>query len=130
MVRPALAASAMDDTLHLGLPAATARLEQLPAPFVTLFERGEFSMELYAPRGRDTQQPHEQDEVYIVASGSGQFRRGDEVVAFSAGDALFVPAGVEHRFERFSDDFRTWVIFFGPNGGYDALSGSKAPFSG
>jgi len=30
---------------------------------------------------------------------------------------LFVPAGVEHRFENFSDDFATWVIFYGPEGG-------------
>ncbi len=68
--------------------------------------------------------------MYVVASGSGVFRRGDETVAFSAGDALFVPAGVEHRFEQFSDDFRTWVIFFGPLDGYDALLDSAAPFSG
>lgn len=130
MVRPAMATSAMDDTLHLGLAAATAQLARLPAPFVVLFERGDFSMELFAPRGRDTQSPHEQDEIYVVASGAGMFRRGDAVVAFSAGDALFVPAGVEHRFEQFSDDFRAWVIFFGPIGGYDALSDSEAPFCG
>jgi len=30
---------------------------------------------------------------------------------------LFVPARVEHRFEEFSDDFATWVIFWGPKGG-------------
>jgi len=30
---------------------------------------------------------------------------------------LFVPAGVEHRFTRFTPDFVTWVIFYGPKGG-------------
>ena len=30
---------------------------------------------------------------------------------------LFVPAGVEHRFDDFSDDFAAWVVFFGPKGG-------------
>jgi mannose-6-phosphate isomerase-like protein (cupin superfamily) len=30
----------------------------------------------------------------------------------AVGDALFVPAQVEHRFENMSDDFATWVIFF------------------
>jgi hypothetical protein len=30
---------------------------------------------------------------------------------------LFVPAGVEHRFEDFSDDFAVWVVFWGPDGG-------------
>lgn len=33
------------------------------------------------------------------------------------GDVLFAPAGIEHRFENFSDDFVTWVIFYGPVGG-------------
>jgi len=41
-------------------------------------------------------------------------------VPFTAGDFLFVSAGVEHRFEEFSKDFKTWVIFFGPKGGYDS----------
>ncbi len=36
---------------------------------------------------------------------------------FSVGDVLFVPAGVAHRFEDFSDDFGTWVVFYGPEGG-------------
>jgi hypothetical protein len=29
----------------------------------------------------------------------------------------FVAAGVPHRFESFSDDFATWVVFWGPRGG-------------
>jgi len=33
------------------------------------------------------------------------------------GDVIFAPAGIEHRFENFSDDFVTWVIFYGPVGG-------------
>jgi len=33
---------------------------------------------------------------------------------------LFVPAGVEHRFEHFSEDFSTWVVFYGPRGGETA----------
>jgi len=30
---------------------------------------------------------------------------------------IFVEAGVEHRFEDFTDDFETWVVFWGPQGG-------------
>ncbi len=29
----------------------------------------------------------------------------------------FVAAGVEHRFSKFSEDFSTWVFFYGPQGG-------------
>ncbi|WP_233837266.1 cupin domain-containing protein [Paraburkholderia sp. ZP32-5] len=106
-----------DDVLHISETEASRLLPNLPSPFAVLFERGDVSIELYAPRGADTQSPHTRDELYIIASGSGTFRRADQVCEFTIGDLLFVPAHVDHRFESFSDDFRTWVIFFGPEGG-------------
>ncbi|MBX6323360.1 MAG: cupin domain-containing protein [Rhodospirillaceae bacterium] len=72
---------------------------------------------VYAPRGRDDQTPHEQDEIYIVIAGSGTFERGEERVRFDPGTVLFVPAGMPHRFTDFGDDFATWVVFWGPEGG-------------
>jgi len=78
---------------------------------------GSLSLRLYAPRGTDPQTPHEQDEVYVVARGSGWFVVGDSRVPFGPLDSLFVPAGVVHRFEDFTDDFATWVVFYGPKGG-------------
>ena len=83
------------------------------SPFEVVFERPEVSVELYAPVGTDEQQPHDRDELYIVATGSGTFSRGDESVPFGPGDLLFVPARVPHRFETFTDDFKVWVIFYG-----------------
>jgi mannose-6-phosphate isomerase-like protein (cupin superfamily) len=85
--------------------------------FVELFQHGSLSIEIYAPRGHDPQTPHTRDEVYIVITGAGQFRNGDERHPFAPGDVLFVPAGVKHRFEEFSDDLAVWVIFYGPEGG-------------
>jgi mannose-6-phosphate isomerase-like protein (cupin superfamily) len=112
------------DPLNISLAAASERLVGLPKPFVVLFERGDVAVELFAPRGADLQQPHVRDEIYIIASGTGMFRRGDERVAFAPGDFLFVAAGVPHRFEEFSDDFSTWVVFFGPPGGVTAVPNS------
>ena len=85
--------------------------------FATLLRHGTMSVELYAPQGRDAQTPHRQDELYVVIAGNGTFLNGAERHPFGPGDVLFVPAGVEHRFENFSDDFQTWVIFYGPEGG-------------
>lgn len=82
-----------------------------------LFEHGSLEVEVYAPRGSDPQEPHSRDEVYVVISGSGWFLNGDQRHRFKAGDLLFVPAGVVHRFEEFTDDFATWVMFYGPEGG-------------
>jgi len=106
-----------NDVLHISETEASRLLSELPLPFAELFARGDVSVELFAPRRADTQTPHTRDELYIVSSGSGTFRRADQVCPFTAGDLLFVPAHVEHRFESFSADFRTWVIFFGPEGG-------------
>ena len=78
---------------------------------------GTMRVGLYAPKGIDNQTPHEQDELYIIASGSGWFVKGDKRVAFVPQDVFFVEAGIEHRFEDFSDDFSTWVVFWGPKGG-------------
>ncbi|AHM60686.1 cupin domain-containing protein [Flammeovirgaceae bacterium 311] len=61
--------------------------------------------------------PHDRDEVYIIATGSGKFMLEEELTAFKAGDFLFVPAGANHRFVEFTDDFSTWVLFYGPPGG-------------
>ena len=85
--------------------------------FAPMLRHGSMELEIYAPRGRDAQTPHTRDELYVVAKGSGQFRNGSERHPFAAGDVLFVPAGVEHRFEEFTNDLAVWVIFYGPEGG-------------
>jgi len=101
-------------------------LAQLPGPkgerYVELLRHGTLSVELYAPREHDPQEPHTRDEVYVVVEGSGRFRNGKERRRFAPGDLLFVPAGVEHRFEEFSDDLAVWVIFYGPEGGEAATT--------
>jgi mannose-6-phosphate isomerase-like protein (cupin superfamily) len=99
---------------------AAGALAQVPAAgkrVVALLEHGSLLAEMYAPRGRDPQQPHTRDEVYVVAAGHGTFVSGPERQPFGPGDFLFVPAGMVHRFEEFSDDFAAWVIFYGPEGG-------------
>jgi mannose-6-phosphate isomerase-like protein (cupin superfamily) len=96
-------------------------LPLVPTPdknrYATVFKHGTLDIEIYAPRGVDPQTPHTRDEVYVVVSGSGEFVNGGVRTKFQTGDILFVPARVEHRFENFTDDFATWVLFWGPQGG-------------
>lgn len=105
--------------------ARTAPLEPGRASS-SLFRHGSMNLRWYAPIGHDGQTPHEQDEVYAVASGRGSFRVGRVRLSFGPGDLLFVPAGVEHRFEDFSADFGAWVLFWGPSGGETARSAGGA----
>lgn len=82
-----------------------------------LLQHGTLEIGFYKPNRVDDHEPHEQDEVYIVQSGSGFFVNGDTRRPFEPGEALFVPAGIDHRFEGFTDDFSAWVVFYGPAGG-------------
>jgi mannose-6-phosphate isomerase-like protein (cupin superfamily) len=82
-----------------------------------LLVNGTLELGYYKPDGIDPQQPHAQDEIYVVQSGSGYFVLDDHRQPFETGEALFVPAGAVHRFENFTDDFAAWVVFYGPEGG-------------
>src|SRR5436190_1738037 len=46
----------------------------------------------------DHQQPHADDEVYVVLEGSGTLDIEGERVELSDGQAVFVPAGAAHQF--------------------------------
>jgi mannose-6-phosphate isomerase-like protein (cupin superfamily) len=85
--------------------------------FVSALSHGSMSVELYAPLGSDPQTPHDNDELYFTISGSGVIRIGAKRHTFGPGTCFFVAAGVDHRFEEFSPDFTTWVVFWGPSGG-------------
>ena len=85
--------------------------------FLQALNHGSMTVELYAPVGTDPQQPHQQDELYFVISGTGEFVCGQERSRFDPNTVLFVPAGAVHRFENFSADFATWVVFWGAVGG-------------
>src|SRR5690349_7110822 len=46
----------------------------------------------------DRQQPHEDDEIYVVLEGRGTLEVEDELIEMHEGQATFVPAGADHRF--------------------------------
>lgn len=85
--------------------------------YATLFAQASLRFVLYAPQEVDNQTPHEQDEVYVIVSGEGKFTCGMETRSFAPGDIIFVAANTPHRFLEFTDDFKTWAIFYGPPGG-------------
>lgn len=113
--------------MNISTSEALKKLKDSHQPFLKLFEFGSLEVEIYKPAKVDLQKPHDRDEFYIVASGSGEFYNDGLTVPFKQGDFLFVPAGNEHRFLNFTDDFSTWVFFYGPVGGaQDTLTKQKA----
>ena len=79
-----------------------------------IFEDKDMQVRYYSPKNKDMQTPHQQDEVYIIAKGSGTFVKENEEIPFQIGDIIFVPKTEHHYFKNFTDDFATWVIFYGP----------------
>jgi mannose-6-phosphate isomerase-like protein (cupin superfamily) len=58
----------------------------------------------------DRQQPHADDEVYVVLEGSGLLDVEGTAVPVKEGDAVFVEAGADHRFSAY-ERLSVLVIF-------------------
>jgi len=106
------------DRAHIRIEDALRKLDTIyGVRSAALFEHGSLQVKMYAPRGHDSQTPHSRDEIYVVARGCGIFFDGAARRRFRTGDLIFAPAGSQHRFEDFTDDFAVWVMFYGPEGG-------------
>ena len=102
---------------HLSLIESSIKLGKSSKEFMSMFTHGSLEVELYKPNKVDKQQPHSRDEVYVIASGTSLFLLEEKSLQVEKGDFLFVPARAEHKFVDFSDNFSTWVLFYGPEGG-------------
>lgn len=108
-------------TAHVTLSEAISKGPPPPGNLaVPVFAHGTLEVEMYAPVGTDPQKPHDRDEIYVVARGSGTFFDGSGEHEVRPGSFIFVAAGQSHRFESFSSDFAVWVFFYGPIGGEGA----------
>ena len=58
----------------------------------------------------DRQQPHEDDEVYVVLEGRGTLEIEGAPVPLTEGQAVFVPAGADHGFIGY-EQLSVLVIF-------------------
>ena len=58
----------------------------------------------------DRQQPHEDDEIYVVLEGTGVLHVEGEDVPVREGSAVFVEAGADHRFTAY-EHLSLLVIF-------------------
>lgn len=61
--------------------------------------------------GKDGQEPHSEDEVYVVLRGHGTLWCAGEEHEIRPGMVVYVPAREEHRFVDVSEDLSIVVVF-------------------
>jgi mannose-6-phosphate isomerase-like protein (cupin superfamily) len=92
--------------------AVRERLQEAGGGYEVVHESAGLELGVYvlvAPEP-DRQQPHEDDEVYIVLEGSGVLEVENEQIPVKEGSAVFVEAGADHRFSAY-EHLSVLVIF-------------------
>ena len=95
-------------------PEPTHWAEQLRVPDLSV---GTYSI---PAGGIDDQEPHTEDEIYVITAGHAVFVGGGEQAPIGPGSVIFVPAAEVHRFTEITDDLAA-IVIFGP------AEGSRSP---
>jgi len=85
------------------IAAVRERLEEAGGGYEIVHESAGLELGVYvlvAPEP-DRQQPHEDDELYVVLQGTGVLQVEGEDVPVREGTAVFVEAGADHRFTAY-----------------------------
>jgi mannose-6-phosphate isomerase-like protein (cupin superfamily) len=61
--------------------------------------------------GTDNQEPHTEDEIYVVTAGRAVLESGGDRIAVGPGSVIYVPAGEVHRFAEIVEDLAAIVVF-------------------
>ena len=77
-----------------------------------------------AAGGIDDQDPHTEDEIYLVTAGRASFEAGGKRVAVGPGTVLYVPAGEVHAFTDITQDLAA-VVVFAPAEGANAAAAAN-----
>jgi hypothetical protein len=85
--------------------------------YAEVIRHGTMSAGLYAPHESDDQEPHDQDEVYVVVDGSGVLPHRRRTPAVRSRRPAVRPGRRGSPFEDFTPNFSVWVVFYGPTGG-------------
>ena len=99
------------------LTDATALAQEQGEHAYREFLRGPaLSLGLFAPGSgfADVQDPHREDEVYVVLAGRAVLDLDGTRSPLGAGSVVYVPRGVAHHFEEVSEDLRVLVVFAPP----------------
>lgn len=97
------------------LPELLSSRERSGEPYLEWLRVAAMSSGVYvlSPGEEDRQRPHDEDEIYFVVEGEGRITVAEEEAPVRGGSAVFVPAGVPHRFHSIAERL-TILVFFAP----------------
>lgn len=88
-------------------------MEQNDARWVPFLKKEKLLAGVYTLKAGDTdqQQPHDTDEIYYVAEGSGIIEINGSTQPVNKGNIIYVPAGAQHQFTEITADLVLLVVF-------------------
>jgi mannose-6-phosphate isomerase-like protein (cupin superfamily) len=98
------------------LEAARAEVQDRTGElYLEFLRRDSMSCGLYVlePGADDPQEPHQEDEVYVVLAGRARLRMADQDRPVGPGSVLFVARTVPHRFHDVAERLSV-LVFFAP----------------
>jgi mannose-6-phosphate isomerase-like protein (cupin superfamily) len=108
----------MGETSHelLDLDVLVSEARRSEDAWHEFLRAGMFSAGVYrlAEGATDPQDPHEEDEVYLVLSGRAVLEVAGERLPVTRGSLAFVAKRVEHRFTDIREDLEVLVLFAPP----------------
>ena len=98
---------------HVSTERLIRKLEDEDAQFAEVLNETSVTVEVGTYPTSAPKNPHTEDEIYYIISGTGMIRVGDETYDIEAGDVVFVERGIEHDFFNIEEQITALTIFIG-----------------
>ncbi len=103
------------NAVQFNLTEVVKKQQQSGDAWLELFKVPSLSMGVYnVPAGnndRESHNPHDRDEVYVVISGKGRLTADGEALDVETNSVVYVKAGVDHHFHDVTHDLTVLVFF-------------------
>jgi len=103
--------------LEFDLDTYLGKIKKSSSYFYTFINRDSLAAGVLVlkPGEEDTQEPHENDEVYYVISGDGFLKIKNKDFKVSKDKVFFVAKNVEHHFHGNKKELKVLYFFGGPD---------------
>jgi mannose-6-phosphate isomerase-like protein (cupin superfamily) len=98
---------------HVSTTELVERLDEGDRNYAEVLSEDSMSVEVAQYPNPAPKTPHREDELYVILSGSGMIRVGDETHAVEEGDVVYVEQGVDHDFFDIDDEITALIVFAG-----------------